>query len=107
MSAATMRVGRMVVRRLILDARAAGYSFNVNNGGDTNELPEPTANVRRIMESLFATDEEHLLLYRDGKRVGWVQLVHCNSGWDVISDYTTNLEAVMSGASALADRYSV
>jgi len=32
-----------------------------------------------------------------------VYFVLGNSGWDVISDYTTNLEALLAGANALAE----
>lgn len=37
---------------------------------------------------------------------GWVYVVMGNDGWDVISDYTTNLEPLMSGANRLAEKYS-
>jgi hypothetical protein len=36
---------------------------------------------------------------------GWVRFVYGNDGWDVVSDYTTNLEPHMKNADKLADYY--
>jgi hypothetical protein len=101
----TQRVERTIIRRAVLDLIHAGYSLNVNNGGDDPELPQPSRTCREVMEALFATDDEHLMVYNpDGSRCGWVYLVHGN-GWCVISDYTTNLDEVLKGASDLADKF--
>lgn len=100
------RIERTIARRVVLDAIAAGFALNVNNGGDTSELPAPSKKVKEVLAAMFATDDEHLLLYKDDKRVGWVYLVYGNDGWDVVSDYTVNLEKVMEGANQLADKYA-
>jgi hypothetical protein len=100
------RVERTIVRRVILDVLAAGYSINVNNGGDTEELPAPSRSAKEVLGAMFATDDEYLILYQNGKRIGWVWFVYGNGGWDVVSDYSTNLEPVMKGSSDLADKYS-
>ena len=102
------RVERIIARRFILDAKAAGYLFNIDNGGDDYELPQPTNNVKELLATMFATDEERLYVFKpdQSKPFAWVYFVYGNSGWDVISDYTTNLETVMQGASKLADKYS-
>jgi hypothetical protein len=99
------RVEKMIARRLIRDAISAGYTINVYNGGDTNELPEPSDNLKTILGAMFATDDERLLLYKEGRRCGWVWFVYGNDGWDVISDYTTNLEHIMDGANKVSQRY--
>lgn len=53
---------------------------------------------------MFSTDEEFLYAYdSDGKHVGWVHLVYGNSGWDVISDNTNNLEDALIAATELAE----
>jgi len=39
-----------------------------------------------------------------GAPSGWVYFVYGNDGWDVVSDYTTNLEAVLKGSGELAER---
>jgi hypothetical protein len=35
---------------------------------------------------------------------GWVRFIYGNDGWDVINDYTTNLEPVIAGVNALAEK---
>jgi hypothetical protein len=102
---ARQRVERSIIRRAILDALHAGYTLNVNNGGDTHELEKPSGKCKDILGAMFATDDEHLIYYKDGKRVGWAYFVHGN-GWCVLSDHSTNLEAVLKGASDLADKYA-
>ena len=99
------RVERRIARRVVKDALAAGFSLNVNNGGDTNELSLPSVKSKEILGAMFATDEEHLIFYKEGKGVGWVWFVYGNDGWDVVCDYTTNLESVMKGADELAEKY--
>lgn len=39
-----------------------------------------------------------------GKRIGWVRMIYGNDGWDVMADYTTNLEDVLTDANKLADK---
>lgn len=102
------RVERMIVRRVVLDAIKAGYLLSVNNGDDEDEIG-PCKNVKAIMEALFATGDELLIFHRQieyasPSRAGWVRFVHGN-GACVISDYTTNLESVLTEANKLADKY--
>jgi len=102
--------GRMkaIVRRIIKDALAQGYALNLSNGGDGMELPAPTTKFKEIDAACYATDDEHLYFYKDGKRVGWVWLIYANSSWEVITDYTANdaTEAILKGANELAEKYS-
>lgn len=102
------RVERVIARRVVLDLKRAGFLMNVNNGGDGMELPAPSADVRTVLGAVFAADDDRLYVYRPGavRPFGWVYFVYGNSGWDVVSDYTTNLDLHMTGAAALADRYS-
>jgi hypothetical protein len=101
---AMRQVEKKIVRKVIKDALAAGYALTVHNGGDT--VLEPSTNASEILETMFATDDEYLVYYKEGKRVGWVYFVYGNDGWDVVCDHTTNLEEVMQGATLLADKYS-
>lgn len=96
------RVERIICRRFILDAIAAGCQVAVNNG---EEETTPSASLADILAAMFATDEEHLILYREGKRIGWAFMVYGNSGHDVISDYSVSIEPIISGALRLADKY--
>jgi pyoverdine/dityrosine biosynthesis protein Dit1 len=101
---ARQRVERMVCRRFILDAVHAGYAISVDDGEEV--VLHNSTNVREILSKMFSVDDERLYVMKDGKRFGWVRLIYGNDGWDVISDYSTNLESLMRGAAALADVYS-
>lgn len=105
------RVERLIARRVVSDLIAAGFLLNVDNGGDGPdgfELPAPSGKLTEVMGMMFATDEERLFTFRGGapRPFGWVYFVYGNSGYDVVSDYTTNLEPHMKKASELADKYS-
>src|SRR3546814_19107852 len=61
------------------------------------------------MAAMFATDEDYLFAMKPdeaGKmeRQGYARLIYGNEGWDVMSDYTTNLESELGGAEAEADK---
>ena len=72
--------------------------------GYTATIPEydgePTPDLKA---ALFNLDEAHLVLRKNGQRCGWIYLVFGNSGWDLISDYTTNLERFLKPVLDLSD----
>lgn len=75
----------------------ANYFISVDNGYDIKSTP--TQNREYIITSMYKTDEEHLHVYKSGLLStadrGWVFLVYGNDGWDVISDYSVNLESII------------
>lgn len=91
-----------IVKQVLKDAIKEGYLLVVNDG---EEEFAPTTNVKEAYDNLFAVDESHLILMKDGKYFGWVYFVFGNSGWDVISDYTVNLEEFLTNANKLADKF--
>lgn len=115
------KVERMIARRVILDALQAGYALNVNNGGDSHELPSVSRDAEAVLAAMFATDDEHLLVYKlvhdpkypddramdSWKHIGWVYFIYGNGndGLDVICDHSTNMEAVVAGAMALVNHF--
>ena len=103
----SVKVRKMVERRIascfIKEALKAGYTINLNNGGDTDEIVDSTS-LRAILRAMFATDDEKLHLFKAGKYVGWVYFVYGNDGYDVISDYTCNLEVLMGPVDQLSDK---
>jgi hypothetical protein len=100
---ARQRIERRIARRTIKEAIAAGYKLGVHNGEEL--VIRDSTNVPKILAEMFTTDEEHLFFYNaEGKRVGWVFFVYGNDGWDVICDYTTNLEDVMERVQVLSDK---
>ena len=101
------RMERSIARAFIRSPIAAGYTINVDNGGDEYELPTPTNSLRTVMKTMFATDDERLYLFKNGQPdpFGWVYFTYGESGWDVICDYTINLEPLMGLANKLSDKY--
>ena len=98
-------VERKIAAAFITAALAAGYTINIHNGGSGPELPQPSSDKEVILAAMFATDDEHLMVYKDGKQIGWVYFVYGNSGWDVISDYSTNLGPLMAEADKISEMY--
>lgn len=97
------KIEKQIARKFLRIALAAGYAISLDNGGDEFEFKDST-DFSFIVSEMFATDEEHLHLSKDGKRCGWVYFVYGNDGYDVICDYTTNLEYLMPDVSKLADK---
>jgi len=95
---------KRIARAAISGLLAAGYSLTVHDG-EEDTLVDSTER-RTILDALFTTDEDYLIASKNGKREGWVRFVYGSDGWDVINDYTTNLERALKGANALAERYS-
>lgn len=112
---ALRRLEKRVVRRFVKDALAAGHRLAVSleRGYDLKEMLLGSRDVDKIMEEAFAGDQAHIFVQpaegptvEDGIVVseGWVYIVLGNEGWDVISDYTTNLESLLAGANAIAEK---
>lgn len=104
-----MEIERAICGRLVLALLAAGYALRADQEGEWGGPRSEDA--REIAGQLFACDMEDIFVYRPSGdsptgwfRCGWVQLVYGNDGHDVISDYTTNLEAVLAPVNAYADR---
>lgn len=103
----TQEIEREIVTALVRQGLREGYTISVSNGGPGYEIRQ-SADEAAIMAALFATDDEHLYYHKDGKRVGWVWLVHGN-GWCVIADNTDNdaINGLLSDATAVADRHAL
>lgn len=115
---ATMQreVEQKIVRRFVRDAIKSGHRLSVSleRGYDIDEMLMGSTDVKAIMDAAFAGDEAHIFVHNgDGPLVengslvtkGWVYIVLGNDGPDVISDYTVNLESLLSGALKLAEKY--
>jgi len=96
-------VEKRIVGKLVRDMLAAGYCLTIWNGGDEAEIARSTDEAA-IFAALAASDQDEIEAYHPSSksRAGWVRLVWGNDCF-VISDYTTNFEAVLAGANALAD----
>lgn len=99
-------VEREIAEQLIKDALAAGYTLGVNDGEEITLRHCGSAEM--VLKAMFTTDEDYLLVYdnEDASHFGWVRFVYGNDGYDVISDYSTNLEHIMAGANKISDKYA-
>ena len=98
------RMERAVISALVKAGLEAGYSIGVHNGEEL--VLNRSTSYKAVMAAIMSVDEEHIFFFNaeTGKRVGWVFLVYGNDGWDVICDYTTNLEAIMKRPNKVSDR---
>lgn len=90
-----------IARAFVNSVLKAGYAVSVNNGEET--VLKFSHDSEKILGAMFQTDED-LLILNASTTNGWAQFVYGNDGFDVISDYTTNLEHLMVDAEAVADR---
>lgn len=101
------RIERRIARQAIADLLAAGYQVAVFEGGDI--ILGATSNVRSILEVMEGLEECYLFAMASDdagkmKRAGWIRFISGNGGWDVINDYTTNLEPLLLRTNTLAER---
>lgn len=101
-----LRIALEVVR----GALRAGYSVTVHDGedigqDDTGKPVERSRDLVAIVQALFSTDEDRLLIDRPNRRRASFVLLIWGNGADVVSDYSVNLEPIMIGANKLADFY--
>lgn len=99
---------RKVIRHATRALIAAGFHVGVYDGEAVS--CKPTQRVTTVMAAVGACDEEWLRVYTPSeteagkfKRIGTIYLVYGNSGWDVMADYSLNLDDVLKGTNDYAD----
>ena len=88
----SIAIERKICKRLVDVLLDEGYGVGVNDGEDTTV--KNSLDAREVMNAIQTTDEDYILVYRAGKRIGWVRMIWSN-GTEVLADYTTNLEDVL------------
>ena len=96
-----MQMERQIVTFMMEDAIKQGFALSVFNGEEVTV--QESTDVTELWEACRTVDEESIFFYKDGVRVGYVNLVYGNDGWDVISDYTVNLEEVLAATNGMVD----
>lgn len=98
-----------IVTRTVEALLKAGFALSTDQGEGAFVPAKPTTSREIILSALMQTDDEHLFAFavdapaKSGRHRGWVRFVYGNGGFDVISDYTTNLESVLAPVNAYAD----
>lgn len=110
-------VEQKIIGQFVKDALEAGYRLAVSleRGYDLDEMLIGCRDYEKIMAAIMEGEKCHVFvqsadgnLVEDGQIVsdGWVYFVLCNEGWDCISDYTTNLEKLLSKAISISEQYA-
>jgi hypothetical protein len=86
------RIEFEVVYRTIKAARKAGFTLSVDDEPDSSKLDDAG-----LLDLLFNLDDAYLILTsRDClQKSGWIRFVFGNNGYDVICDYSINLESLV------------
>lgn len=95
---------REICQRLLEVAIAAGFTISVDNGEE--EVICQSKIVSDILAVMFSVDEETLILADDGKEYR-IYLVYGNSGWDVIHDSHSSLEALLEPVHSFAESFHI
>jgi hypothetical protein len=101
-----LREEEAVAKKTIQVLLDAGYEISVF---DCEEFTlEHSRNAQKIFEHMFTTDDDRLYVRLPGEEYhcGWVWFVYGNSGYEVIADYTTNLENEMEQVSKFAEQFA-
>lgn len=106
--AVRMRVEADIMKRTVEALLLAGHTLSVIDYGDGPEAPTgPIGTAAEIMDLLHLSDDERVYWRRpDDLGLSWVYFVYGNDGWDVLADYTTDLEKVLAPVNAYADTLS-
>lgn len=67
-----------------------------------------SADANAILAAMFSTGEDRLFVHLpthtgETEWCGWVYFVYGNDGWDVVNDYTTNLESILQPVTGVED----
>ena len=99
--AVEQKIARFTVKHLI----DAGFTLSVFDGEEVTikRSTDPVA----ICNAMNTTDEDYLYVHRadEKERFGWLYFVYGNDGYDVISDYTTNLDPQMEAINKYSESF--
>ncbi|VWC39676.1 hypothetical protein BLA23254_06869 [Burkholderia lata] len=109
-------IERAIIRRAVSDILADREGYTVRVWDGEAYAIKSSRDLVEIMGAIMATDSDALIIHRPHTeenrrklvRVGSMDLVYGNSGWDVISDHADNDETnrLIAGAVTLADAFS-
>jgi len=95
-------VERKIATAFVTSAIQDGYGMTVDYGDGSSEK---FVSIKATLTAMFQGDDDMLVLYKQDKSVAWIHFVYGNDGWDVISDYSVNLEPIMTAAKKISAHY--
>lgn len=88
-------IERRIVNKAVDTLLDQNYLLSVHDGEVTTV--RRSNNASEIKAALRTTDMDQLIVHNAcGQRVGWLRFVYGNDGFDVLADYTTNLEGAIA-----------
>ena len=104
------QIVRSLVKELLSHSHNGTFEFELAVMDGEEQHPR-TTNADKVYAAIMETDEDYLFVYKmgetdDGETFGWVRLTYGNDGWDVMSDWTTNLDSYIPDTLALVEKLS-
>lgn len=100
-----IKIEKQIFAQVVDSLLAAQYTLRLYDGEEFCTVH--TTDRNKIIQASMSTDDDRLFVYNGdgvtGGHVGWIQFIYGNTGYDVIHDYTTNLEDHIRPALNLAD----
>lgn len=94
-------VEREILLRTVDALLAAGYALQTFDT-ESHRPEQPTLDKALVVKELMEVDDEYLIAEKDGVRA-YVRFIYGSDGYDVINDYTVNLEDVLKPINEYAD----
>ncbi len=98
---------QQIAREAVSGITESGFRVSVNDGEAT--VLSKSDDVEAILDAMFSTDQDILTVYSPADvpgapwtRLGFVQFIYGNDGWDVIADNSLSLEPCLKKANALS-----
>jgi hypothetical protein len=100
-----VRIEQKIARYTVRTLLRAGFLLSVYDGEEITVIRSTDAAT--ICNAMSTTDEDYLFVYRptEQERFGWVRFVYGEYGYDVICDYTTNLDEQMETINKYAEKF--
>lgn len=98
-------IERKIIKAAVTSLIREGFNISVWDG-ESYQIKN-SITVGGVMAAIMSTDEDTLIV-RDSHDtpMGKIFLVYGNDGYDVIHDYSVNLEKYLDNAIKLADKYA-
>ena len=94
-----------MLKCLIAELLEHGFALSVNDGEE--EVVKQSRDPEKIFQACRSTDQDLLIVFhlepRGLRQIGWIKLVYGNDGWDLLSDYTINLEPFLVKTQTLSN----
>lgn len=98
-------IEKTIVTQVIDSALAIGDFIGLETSDGEEIMESFTKDREKILDNVFACDDARIFLSKDGvKYYGWILCVYGNDGVDVLSDYTTNLEELLTEANRIGNQ---